>query len=430
MADSGPLLRLHLRSGEGAGTTHELSPGEHRVGRLSACDIVSSDESVSRIHARLSFDPSRGVVRVADAGSENGVSVNGRRVIWSDLRAGDRLELGALAFEVSLPEGLSLPERRQEPFRAPRRPLAPALVALIASGALLAYAALRTPPSAPGPDATEQPATLEPSAPDAPLEPPALEDPLASASTVSAAPSAQRNEAESPALEAQGSVPPRADGAGGALAAPRTARRRRPRPDPIRLEPLEASIRNRYPEDPHRAEVLWRYVQGDLTGARRLADRSDPELAATLDALVRRQARVRTEISADPERARSLLANLERAESTLLPVGVQSYGTKDLTRELADAFARRGASEFEAARYGEAFVAWTAGRALDAGHPTVRAGLARLRRRAEQLAEEAEIAGQRGDKLACDRWRRVAAMTAPGSELNARARRRISAVCP
>jgi hypothetical protein len=76
------------------GTTHEVElPGSVAVlGRDPACDVVLNDSKCSRRHAVVEDGPEGLVVR--DAGSANGVYLNGRRVEKEHLRPGDVLRLG------------------------------------------------------------------------------------------------------------------------------------------------------------------------------------------------------------------------------------------------------------------------------------------------------------------------------------------------
>ena len=63
------------------------------LGRSRDCDLVVSDENVSRRHAEVR--PSGGAWIVRDLGSTNGIRVNGQRVAGAQpLRAGDQIELG------------------------------------------------------------------------------------------------------------------------------------------------------------------------------------------------------------------------------------------------------------------------------------------------------------------------------------------------
>ncbi len=62
------------------------------VGRAGGCDVVLSDPSVSRWHARLHFRDGRWVLQ--DLDSTNGTIVNGVRVGRCELRPGDRLIFG------------------------------------------------------------------------------------------------------------------------------------------------------------------------------------------------------------------------------------------------------------------------------------------------------------------------------------------------
>jgi hypothetical protein len=77
-----PLLALDW-SGE---------PPQLLVGRHHTCDVVISDLTVSRHHARLVFREGRWILR--DLDSKNGTTVNGLRVGRCELRPGDRVALG------------------------------------------------------------------------------------------------------------------------------------------------------------------------------------------------------------------------------------------------------------------------------------------------------------------------------------------------
>jgi FHA domain len=67
-------------------------PGELRIGRSSSCDLMLSDPTVSRRHARLICRGGKWVLQ--DLGSTNGTALNGRRVGRCELRPGDELLLG------------------------------------------------------------------------------------------------------------------------------------------------------------------------------------------------------------------------------------------------------------------------------------------------------------------------------------------------
>ena len=63
------------------------------IGRSRDCDVVLSDQNVSRHHAEVR--PSGGSWTVRDMGSTNGVKVNGRRIQGAQsLKRGDTIELG------------------------------------------------------------------------------------------------------------------------------------------------------------------------------------------------------------------------------------------------------------------------------------------------------------------------------------------------
>jgi FHA domain-containing protein len=83
-ADGSPPVLLAL---DWAGGQSDLV-----VGRHYECDVVLSDPSVSRRHARLRFRDGNWILR--DLDSTNGSQVNGAPVVRCQLRPGDRLRLG------------------------------------------------------------------------------------------------------------------------------------------------------------------------------------------------------------------------------------------------------------------------------------------------------------------------------------------------
>lgn len=84
-ADASPQPRLLALDWSGA--DDELLVGRHRD-----CDVVLTDPTVSRRHARLRFRDGNWVLR--DLDSTNGTTVNGRPVVRCRLLPGDRLTLG------------------------------------------------------------------------------------------------------------------------------------------------------------------------------------------------------------------------------------------------------------------------------------------------------------------------------------------------
>jgi hypothetical protein len=76
-----------------SGESYELS-----IGRSTGCDVVLTDISVSRRHARLI--PRDGIWVLQDLSSTNGSYLNGRRVSRCQLLPGDRLALGQTTLRV------------------------------------------------------------------------------------------------------------------------------------------------------------------------------------------------------------------------------------------------------------------------------------------------------------------------------------------
>jgi len=83
-----------------SGTRHEveLTGSVAVLGRDPGCDVVLNDTKCSRRHAVVEDGP--GGLVVKDAGSANGVFVNGRRMEESALRPGDTIRLGDVLLKV------------------------------------------------------------------------------------------------------------------------------------------------------------------------------------------------------------------------------------------------------------------------------------------------------------------------------------------
>ena len=91
-------MRLKIQSVSGGGERlFELpSSGSVQLGRRQTCDVVLDDQSVSRVHARVTV--SGGGVFVEDMGSRAGTFVNEVRTAGAvPFKRGDRLRIGAFA---------------------------------------------------------------------------------------------------------------------------------------------------------------------------------------------------------------------------------------------------------------------------------------------------------------------------------------------
>ncbi len=103
LQDTGNVPRAFLRVVQGplAGQTFLIRKRVTTVGRAPENDIQLEVLDVSRRHARIEFDA--GVFQIIDLGSTNGTLLNGVPVDRSSLRHGDRLTLGTVVLEFSLP---------------------------------------------------------------------------------------------------------------------------------------------------------------------------------------------------------------------------------------------------------------------------------------------------------------------------------------
>jgi len=83
-SDCGPVVVLHHADRELV-----LLPGKYLIGRSRSCQLVISDELVSRRHAELEVCPNQNVV-LRDLSSHNGIIVNGERVTGQSITLRNR----------------------------------------------------------------------------------------------------------------------------------------------------------------------------------------------------------------------------------------------------------------------------------------------------------------------------------------------------
>lgn len=71
------------------------------IGRGRSADLVIAEPTISRAHAAIGFDETGFFVQ--DLGSTNETQVNGAKVERQPLKNGDRLQMGKLVVEVTVP---------------------------------------------------------------------------------------------------------------------------------------------------------------------------------------------------------------------------------------------------------------------------------------------------------------------------------------
>jgi pSer/pThr/pTyr-binding forkhead associated (FHA) protein len=92
-------LKLKVLKGSGAGKEVKIPTPRCEIGRGEDCHMRPKSEAVSRRHCAIVVKDGRVLIR--DFGSKNGTYVNGQRVDGEAvLSAGDKLQIGPLAFEV------------------------------------------------------------------------------------------------------------------------------------------------------------------------------------------------------------------------------------------------------------------------------------------------------------------------------------------
>ena len=91
-------MRFEIRYPTGAQHEVELSGTVAVLGRDPSCDLVLNDPKCSRRHAVLEAGPDG--IAVRDAGSANGIYVNGKKVERAQLVVGDTVRLGEVTIRV------------------------------------------------------------------------------------------------------------------------------------------------------------------------------------------------------------------------------------------------------------------------------------------------------------------------------------------
>ena len=95
-AASGTAPVLRAVQGSDTGKVFTLDRPLLVIGRLPDCDITLTGAAVSRRHARVQQEGSRWTI--TDLGSTNGVRVNAQPVQVSEIKPGDRVEVGDITF--------------------------------------------------------------------------------------------------------------------------------------------------------------------------------------------------------------------------------------------------------------------------------------------------------------------------------------------
>ncbi len=83
---------LIVLAGTDVGKMFKLTEGETVIGRSHRADIRLDDDSISRMHAKMTLDGQ--VIQIEDLSSSNGTLVNGDTVNVNALRDGDKIRLG------------------------------------------------------------------------------------------------------------------------------------------------------------------------------------------------------------------------------------------------------------------------------------------------------------------------------------------------
>ena len=108
-------IQVEVTSGPNAGHVAELCGPEARIGSGKSASLVLFDPAVSRHHLSIRLEPNG--VRVLDAGSRNGTTLDGVRVKDAYARDGSIVVVGGTSLRLRLTNGVvDLPLSRRERF--------------------------------------------------------------------------------------------------------------------------------------------------------------------------------------------------------------------------------------------------------------------------------------------------------------------------
>ncbi|MBN2497626.1 MAG: FHA domain-containing protein [Deltaproteobacteria bacterium] len=103
-----PPTNIVVRLGGRVVLQRPFIPPELLVGRDHKCGLILDNLSVSRRHARLSWE--RGQFVIEDLGSANGTSVNGQRIERKEIKFEDRITTGKFDLSLVEPPDISHPD--------------------------------------------------------------------------------------------------------------------------------------------------------------------------------------------------------------------------------------------------------------------------------------------------------------------------------
>jgi pSer/pThr/pTyr-binding forkhead associated (FHA) protein len=138
-------LELHGRGGPYDGTVIKLDRPLCTVGRTSETEITLADPSISRRHAQLRLSVGAQGFTVVDLRSSNGTFVDGERVKRAEVKPGQVVRFGDLAFRVTLAQRGERSQRRLSPGKRVAIALS-VLTVLIGGVAVVAWVRRPKPP--------------------------------------------------------------------------------------------------------------------------------------------------------------------------------------------------------------------------------------------------------------------------------------------
>ncbi len=112
-------MKLKVLEGKNAGQEISVKGNKFLIGRAEDCHLRPASEMISRHHCAILVED--GYMGIRDFGSKNGTYVNEERIVGErELKAGDRLAIGHLRFEVHVAHKIGA--RSSHRFTTSRKP--------------------------------------------------------------------------------------------------------------------------------------------------------------------------------------------------------------------------------------------------------------------------------------------------------------------
>lgn len=457
-----------LKGLQGPTMGKEFLVGDSRisVGRIDSNQIVIDDPSVSRHHARIQRENDKWVLY--DLGSSNGTFVGGRPVQQRELKDGDKVMFGSIAFRFNAPTAGA---------NAPAGLPAPVVYAIAAGVVLIAVAIAMALVLRPKPTSTADTLAIEretqeavslaraamsredwdgalklyekilardPSHTEAKVNKALTQDYTAHRQLFTTASQSFQGGDKVSAIKSLMRIPTTSvytDRAQALVLKISEAQRNEAKGIKRDLKLTvdeESALKQRY-STPGVFSAVVLYLMGDFEGAlgalaKLQRNKNEPNaasIAKDIRAVRVKQAdgAVASQAADGVERALKEWEEALRLDLTLVPETVRSQPRADVRRMMGDSLYRSGYHKFIRGDYAEAFAYWKRGADRSPENVDILQGFMRLESIAERLYQETARLAETDKGQACANLQKVTGLTLDTAEVNAKARAKVIEVC-